>query len=247
MIALLYPWRIPGSRRPRHRQAVTRPIAEALETRSLLAGSISANIAGLTPPVVSMTLPQPAGSGVQDVSLILRASKDDPQLAIDSASGKILHKVEITLSDGHNGQDTIHLRNALITSFQVMPGSNDQAPVIALTLEGQTAHTGSISANIDGVTPAVITLTIPQPPTSGALDVSLLAKVSNGTPKLFTDAAIGKIIQAVDITLDQIGNSHSETISLTNVVISSIQLVGGGDVPNVEITLVAQSETIRKS
>jgi type VI protein secretion system component Hcp len=247
MIDLLYPWCIPGIRRPRHRQAVTRPIAEALETRSLLAGSITTNIAGLTPPVVSMTLPQPTGSGVQDVSLILRESKDDPQLAIDSASGKILHKVAITLSDGHNGQDTIHLRNALITSFQVMPGSNDQAPQIALTLEGQTAHAGSISANIDGVTPPVITLTIPQPATSGALDVSLLVKESKGIPKLVMDAEIGKIIPAVDIALDRIGNSHTETISLTNVVISSIQFVGGGDVPNVEITLVAQSETIRKS
>jgi type VI protein secretion system component Hcp len=236
-----------GRRRPRHHKAVTRPVAEVLETRALLAGSITANIAGLTPPVVSMTFPQPTGSGVQDVSLILRESKDDPRLAVDFASGKILHKVEITLSDGHNGQDTIHLRNALITSYQVIPGSNDHAPLIALTLEGQTQRAGSISANIDDVTPPVITLTIPQPTTSGAQDVTLLAKESKGIPKLVMDDEIGKIIPEVDITLDRIGNSHTETISLSNVVISSIQFVGGGDLPNVEISLVAQGETILKS
>ncbi len=64
MIAVLRSWLVPAGRRLRRTRPAAHPVAEALETRAVLSGSIAASIGGLTPPVVSLTLPQPTGSGV---------------------------------------------------------------------------------------------------------------------------------------------------------------------------------------
>jgi len=247
MIAMLRSWLMPAGRRPRHAHPTARPVTEALETRAVLSGSIAANIGGLMPPVVSLTLPQPTGSGAQDVTLILRPSADDPQLIRDSLIGKILHKVNITLSDGKHGKDTIHLRNAVITSYQVIQNPNQEEPSIAVTFEGRTSHTGSITANIDGVTPPVVSLMIPQPKSSGVQDVTLVVKVTKGVAKLFQDAVTGKVIPEVEITLNRMGNGSTETISLTSVLISSIQFSANGDIPTANVTLEGLQETIRRS
>jgi len=247
MIAVLRSWLVPPGR-PRRTGPAVRPVPEALETRAVLSGSITANIGGLTPPVVSVSLPQPGGSGVQDVSLVLRPSADDPQLLREFGTGKVLHQVQITLSDGLHGKDTIHLKDALITSYHLIQDPNQEEPSVALTLEGRVDHAGgSIAATIDGVTPPVVGLTIPQPTASGAQDVSLVVKVSRGVPQLFHDAETGKVIPEVAISLDRVGDGSIVAIGLTNVVIASIQFVGNGDIPTLEVTLVAQRETIQKS
>jgi hypothetical protein len=247
MIALLCPWLMPSRRRPRRSNPAIRPVAEALEARAVLSGSIDANIDGLKPPVVSVTLPQPSVSGVQDVSLILRPSADDPQLLRDSLIGRLLGRVVITLHDGQHGKDGIFLKDAVITSFRIVEGPSPKDLSIAINLEGRTGHGGSIATIIDGVTPEVVNLTIPQPTGSRAKGVSLLVRVSKGVTKLFQDAAIGKFIPKVEIALDRLGNGSTDTISLTGVVISSIQLVGDGDRPTVRLTLAAEQETIRQS
>ncbi len=165
----------------------------------------------------------------------------------DFLTGKSLHKVKITLSDSEQGKDTIHLRNAVITSYQLIQDPNQEEPSIALTLEGRTSHTGSIAANIDGVKPPVVSLMIPQPTSSGAQDVSLVMTVSKGVTKLFQDALTGKVIPEVEITLDRMGNGSTDTISLTSVLITSIQFVGTEDIPTVKVTLEGLQETIRRS
>jgi type VI protein secretion system component Hcp len=213
----------------------------------VLSISIAANLGGLTPPVVSVFLPQPDGSGIQDVSLVLKASAADPKLFMEAANGQILRQVKITLSDGAQGNDTIHLKDVVIASIQLIPVQNQQTPLVALTLEGLTRQTGSIAANIDGVTPAVISLTIPQPTGSGPQEISLVVKESKGVLRLYQDALQGKLIPEVQITLDQLGNPSTETILLTNALIASIQVDSSGDFPTVQISLVAQQETIQKS
>jgi hypothetical protein len=242
MIDVLRSWLMLAGRRPRPTRHAARPVGEDLEARVVLAGSVTASIGGLTPPVVSVTIPQSTRSGVQDISLILKPSADDPQLLKDFLAGKPLRDVRVTLSDGQLGKDRIRLRDALITSYQLIPG-----PRVALSLEGLTSHTGSIAADIDGVMTPVLSLTVPQPTGSGAQDVSLVAKVSKGVVKLFQDAAVGKVIPEADITLDRLGNGSNETIKLTGAVISTIRLVADGETPTVEVTLEARQETIRKS
>lgn len=114
-------------------------------------------------------------------------------------------------------------------------------PEIALDLEGETGHTGSISADLDGVMPRVVSVTIPQATNSEAAQpITLVVKLSAGLPKLFQDAASGRVIRQAEITLDQIGNGSTYTIDLSQVFISSIQFVGGsgGEIPEAEITLV---------
>jgi type VI protein secretion system component Hcp len=245
MIAVLRSWLVPTSRRPRRNCFAARPVPEALETRAVLSDSITASIGGLMPPVVSVTLTQPTGSGVQEVSLNLKPSADDPQLFRDVVTGKILHNVKITLSDGAHGKDTIGLNDAVITSYRLIQNPFQAVPSIAITVEGQTGHTGSIAANIDGVMPPVVSLTIPQPTAYGAPGVSLVVQASKGVPQLFRDVATGKIIPKVAITLNQVGNGSTETISLTSVLISSIRFIGNGNIPTVELSLVGQRETIQ--
>ncbi|MFI5455563.1 MAG: hypothetical protein ACHRXM_08935 [Isosphaerales bacterium] len=111
-------------------------------------------------------------------------------------------------------------------------------------LEARTVLSISITANIDGVMPGVVSLTIPQPTTDRAQDISLVVKPSRGATTLFHDAATEKVIPEAEITLDRIGNGSTETIDLTRVLISSIQFVGAGDIPELKITLVAGQETI---
>jgi hypothetical protein len=213
----------------------------------VLSGSITVSLDGLTPPVVSVSLPQPGGAGVLDVSLILRPSADDRQLLRDFLLGQPLRRVQITLSDGAHGQDTIHLRNAVITSYRLTQDTTQGAPSVALTLEGLTSHAGPIAAAIDGVTPPVVSLTVPQPTASGAQDISLVVRVTRGISQLFQDVDAGKVIPEVAITLNQVGNGSTATVVLSDVVISSIRVVGDGDIPTVEVDLVAREETIRRS
>jgi type VI protein secretion system component Hcp len=213
----------------------------------VLSISIAVNFGGLMPPVVSVTLPQPTVSGVQDASLVLKPSAADPQLFKDAADGKVLRHVKITLSDGAEGRDTIHLTDALITSIHLVQGQNQQTPLIALTVEGRAVQNGSIAANVDGVTPSVVSLTIPQPPASGPQEISLVIEESAGVTKLFQDAVEGKSIPEVDITLDRLGNPTTDTIILTHAIIASIQVQNTGDVPTVQISLVAETETIQQS
>jgi type VI protein secretion system component Hcp len=247
MIARLLAWLVPVRRRPRRSRTGVRPVPEALESREVLSISIAVNLGGLLPPVVSVTLPQPTVSGVQDVSLVLRPSAADPQLFKDAADGTVLRHVKITLSDGAEGRDKIHLSDARISSIHVIQGQNQQTPLIALTVEGRAGQNGSIAANVDGVTPTVVSLTIPQPPASGPQEISLVIKESKGVTKLFQDAAQGKSIPEVDITLDRLGNPTTDTIILTHAIIASFQVLETGDIPNVEIGLVAETETIRQS
>ena len=252
MIAALCSWLMPAARQSRRRRPTAVPLAEALETRTVLSVSITANIGGVLPAVVSVTLPQPTRVGAQEVSLILRPSAALQQLARDAALGKTLHNVSITLSDGENGQDTIDFTRAVIASFRLIAGPASDEPLAAVTLQGLTGQPGSISADIGGARPHVISLTIPQTATSSGQDVSpqhisLVAKVSPGVSELFQDADSGKVIPEVDFTLDQVGNGSIETISLTGVFISSIQFVGTGDIPEVDITLVSRQATIKNS
>lgn len=247
MLAVLRSRLTPTGRQPHRTSHAMRPLMEALETRAVLSISITANIGGLTPPVESVTLPQPTGSGVQDVSLILRPSADDPQLFREGATGKILHAVTITLNDGKLGTDTITLTDAVIASYRLVPGPTRDQLAVALTLEGQIGREGSIAASINGVTPTVVSLTIPQPATSEAQEISLVVKETEGVRKLFTDAATGKVLRNVEITLNRLGNGSNETISLTNVLISSIEFVGADDTPEVQIALAAEQETILTS
>jgi type VI protein secretion system component Hcp len=234
---------------PRRRRSRTglRPVPEALESREVLSLSIAANFNGLIPPVVSVTLPQPTVSGTQDVSLILKPSAADPQLFQDAADGKVLRHVKITLSDGVGGRDTIRFRNALITSIQLVQGNNQQTPLVALTVEGLVGKNGSIAANVDGVTPRVVSLSIPPPPASGPQQISLVIRESAGVTKLFQDAVKGKSIPEVDITLDRLGNQTTDTIILSHAIIASFQVLDTGDFPTVQISLVAVTETIQQS
>jgi type VI protein secretion system component Hcp len=247
MIARLPAWLVPVRRRPRRSRTRIRPIPEALESREVLSISIAVNFGGLMPPVVSANLPQPTVSGIEDISLVLKPSAAAPQLFKDAANGTVLRHVKITLSDGAGGRDSIHLSNALITSIHVVQGQNQQTPLIALTVEGRAGQNGSIAANIDGVTPAVVSLTIPQPPASGPQKISLVVKESAGVAKLFQDALEGKSIPEVDITLERLGNPTTGTIILTHAIIASFQVLDTGDLPNVQITLVAEMETIQQS
>jgi hypothetical protein len=234
---------------PRRRRSRTRvrPVPEALESREVLSLSIAANFNALMPPVVGVTLPQPTLSGTQDVSLVLKPSAADPQLFQDAAAGKFLRHVKITLSDGVGGTDTIHLSDALITSIQYVQGNDQEVPLVALTVEGLVGKTGSISANVDGVTPKVVSLAIPPPPASGPRQISLVIQDSAGVPKLLFDAAEGKDIPEVDITLHQLGNPTTDTIILGHAIIASFQVLDTGDIPTVKIGLVAVTETIQQS
>ena len=119
--------------------------------------------------------------------------------------------------------------------------------LIALTVEGRAGQNGSIAANVDRVTPRVVSLTIPQPPASGPQEISLVIRESAGVTKLFQDAVEGKSIPEVDITLDRLGNPTTDTITLTHAIIASFQVLDTGDIPNVQISLVAETETIQQS
>jgi hypothetical protein len=158
-----------------------------------------------------------------------------------------LRHVKITLSDGAEGRDTIHLRDARITSIQLVQGQNQQTPLVALTVEGLAGQNGSITANVDGVTPRVVSLTIPQPPSSGPQEISLLMRESAGVTKLFQDFVDGKSIPEVDITLDRLGNPTTDTILLTHALIASFQVQDTGDMPTVQFSFVAATETIQQS
>jgi len=243
MIAVLRSWLVPAARRQRRNRRIAQPLTEALETRTVLSVSITANIDGVMPAVVSLTTPQPTASGAQEISLVVKLSEGVTKLHLDAASGKILHNVSITLSDVENGTETIDLIDAVIASYRFIQGPAQDEPSIALTLVGETWQTGSIAANIDGVMPSVVSLTIPQPTTDRAQEISLVVKLSRGATTLFHDAATEKVIPAVEITLDRIGNGSTETIELKRVLISSIQFVGAADIPEVKITLVAGQET----
>jgi type VI protein secretion system component Hcp len=247
MIAPLRAWLVPVRRRPRRSRTGVRPGPEALESRDVLSLSIAADFNGLMPPVVSGTLPQPTVSGIQDVSLVLKPSAANPQLFKDAAEGKVLRHVNITLSDGVGGRDTIRLKDALITSIQLILGQNQQTPLVALTVESLAGKNGSIAANVDGVTPPVVSLTIPPPPASGPEEISLVIRESAGVTKLFQDAVEGKSIPEVDITLDRLGNPRTDTIILSHAIIASFQILDTGDIPNVQISLVAETETIQQS
>jgi type VI protein secretion system component Hcp len=242
LIGLLRSRRRPASRGPRR---TAWPFVEALETRTVLSVSITANIGGVTPPVISVTLPQPTRSGTETVSLTLRLSSDEQQLFRDAANGRILHNVSITLSNGKQLNDTIDLRDALIASYRLVAGANSDEPAIDVTLDGLVGRTGSITANIDGtVLPRVVSLTIPQASTFGAQDISLVVKLSEGFSQFYHDAALGEVIPEVEITLDKVGNISTDTISLTDALIASIQFESAGDSPEAEITLVTRPQTI---
>ena len=114
-------------------------------------------------------------------------------------------------------------------------------------LEGRTGRTGSIAANIDGVKLVVVKLMIPQTNSPGSQEVSVEAKLSQGVPKLFQDAATGKAISQATITLDRIGNSSRQTMKLMSVLITSIQYVGSEEVPGVDLVLDGLQGTIRRS
>jgi hypothetical protein len=60
----------------------------------------------------------------------------------------------------------IELPNAFNTSYRLILGSAEDKPEVARALEGQTGHTGSITAKQGGVMPLVVSLSIPQAPTS---------------------------------------------------------------------------------
>jgi type VI protein secretion system component Hcp len=254
MITVLGSWLMPAARRPRRLRPTAQPLVEALETRTVLSISITANIGGVMPPVVSLTIPQPTNSRVQKISLVVKLSSADQQLFRDAATGKNLHNVSITLSDGENGTDTIDLNDAFITSYRLMASPDQEGVDVGLTLEGLTTQTGSISADIGGVMPHVVSLTIPQSNASDSREqdsspqqISLVAKLSPGVSKLFQGAESGKVIPEADITLHEIGNSSTETISLTGVFISSIQFVGATEVPELEFSLISRQETIQNS
>jgi hypothetical protein len=54
-----------------------------------------------------------------------------------------------------------------------------------------------------------------------------------------------EVVPAAEITLDQIGNDSTATISLTKVLIFSIRFIASGEIPEVEITLAAATVTIQ--
>jgi type VI protein secretion system component Hcp len=247
MIDGVRPWLMPVARQPRRCRLACQPLLEPVEARPLLSASLTADIGGLTLAVVSLKMPQPTASRTQDISLVVKPSKGVTKLLQDYETGKILHNVSITLNLGKHGKDTIDLKNAVIASYQVIQDPSLDEPEIALSLDGQTKRTGSITATIDGITPAVVSLTIPRPTSSGAQDISLVVKVSEGVKNLFADTETGKVIPEVEISLDQVGNGSIETISLTNALISSIQFVSAGDIREVAITLAAGRETVGNS
>lgn len=171
MIALFRSWLAPARRQRRIRHAA-RPLAEALEIRSVLSVSITANIGGVTPTVLSLSIPQPATPETQDISLVLKLNKGVTKLFHDAASGKVLHNVTITLSSGRRQKDTIDLIHAVVASYQLVQNPGQEVPTVALVLDGQTRHSGSIAATINGATPSVVSLTIPPPATSGGRRIS---------------------------------------------------------------------------
>ncbi len=243
MIALFRSWLAPARRQRRIRHAA-RPLAEALEIRSVLSVSITANIGGVTPTVLSLSIPQPATPETQDISLVLKLNKGVTKLFHDAASGKVLHNVTITLSSGRRQKDTIDLIHAVVASYQLVQNPGQEVPTVALVLDGQTRHSGSIAATINGATPSVVSLTIPPPATSGAQNISVVVKLSESVTELIRESEDGKLLPAVQFTLDQIGNGSIETISLTNALISSYQFTSAGDLPEVQINLASQTETI---
>jgi hypothetical protein len=97
------------------------------------------------------------------------------------------------------------------------------------------------------VTPKVVSLSIPPPPASGPRQISLVIQESAGVTKLFHDALEGKDIPEVDITLDRLGNPTTDTIILSHAIIASFQILDTGDIPTVQIGLVAVTETIQQS
>ena len=237
MISLKCPWLI----RMRRRRPTVCPIAEALETRTAPAVSVTASIGGLALPVISVTLPQPGSSVLQKVSLIVKSSSVDQQLHQEAALGKSVHDVTITLSDGTDGKDTIQLTNTFITSYRLIPGPAEDLPEVVLAFEGLTGRTGSITANVDDVMTPVISLSIPRAPNDEAAQpISLVVKLSPGLAKLSQDAENGKVIPEVEIALDDIGNDSTYSLDLSRVLISSIQYMGTGESPEAAITLVSR-------
>ena len=235
----------PRGRRPRRPRTVILAVTEALEHRVVPSASISAAIDGLSPPVLGLTLPQPTASGTQVVSLTLRQSSADPQLLRDVATGKRLGKIQITLNDTDKGKaDTITLTNALISSFKVVANPKGSATDV-ISLVGRSAPPGSISTVIDGLSPPVLSLTLPQPTASGTQVVSLTLRQSSADPQFFKDVAIGKLLKNVAIILQKDGNTSIHTITLTNAMISSFKVVTAPDgVVTDTISLVAQKVSI---
>jgi type VI protein secretion system component Hcp len=239
MIATPSSWFMAATRPgPCRARRLAQPVADALETRRVLSNSISTNIGGLIQPVLSLTIPAPAaGSEAQDLSMVVNISHNDQKLFKDAETGKVLRNVSITLNSGKHAKDTITLVDAVIASYQLSPTPSGDKPTVTLTLDGQTRHTGSMSATLDGVSIPLLSLTIPQAADSSGRGISLVAKLSAATRNLLVDADTGKLLPAVQLTLDDIGNGLTETISLANVLISSVQFEGGTSTPAVEINL----------
>ena len=171
----------PKDRGPRRSSLVTLEVPEAFEARVVLSVSIASTIDGLKPPVLSLTLPQPPATGSQVVSLTLRPSSADPRLFKDAVTGKLLKKIEITLSDkGIGTTDTITLTNALISSFKVVTAPNGNVTDV-ISLVGRTVSSGSLAATIDGLKPPVLSLTLPQPPATGSLASGMTSAQSSSS------------------------------------------------------------------
>lgn len=92
-------------------------------------------------------------------------------------------------------------------------------------LEDRAVPAGSITATFDGLAVPATEVTLPQPPSNGEQLVSLTLRASSAIPTLFRDAASGKILKSVAITLDQIGNTTKDTITLTSALIASVKVV----------------------
>ena len=235
----------PRVHRPRRPRTVILAVTEALEHRVVPSASISAAIDGLSPPVLSLTLPQPTASGSQVVSLTLAQSSADPQLLRDLVIGKHLNKIQITLNDKVKGNfDMITLADALISSFKVVANPKGSATDV-ISLVGRSAPPGSISTAIDGRTPPVLSLTLPQPTASGSQVVSLTLRQSSADPQFLKDVAIGKLLKNVAIILQKDGNTSIHTITLTDAMISSFKVVTAPNgVVTDTISLVAQKVSI---
>ncbi len=236
------PWR--GGPGLRSRRAI-RPAAEPLEDRAVPAGSITAAFDGLTAPVASVTLPQPPSNGEQTVSLTLGSSSAIPTLFKDNVSGKLFKSVAITLDQiGNTSTDTITLTTAILTSFRTVSSPTAAAPTFVVTVEGKATPPGSIAASFGGLTAPVVNATLTPPTAGGLQSVALTLAASSAIPKLFQESASGKPINPVLVTLLDDGNSVTDTIALTDTLITSIQTVGGAtDVPTFVVTVEGRAPT----
>ncbi len=131
-----------------------------------------------------------------------------------------------------------------LASPNLKPGRPRRVARPALeTLEDRAVPTGSIMASFGGLNAPVSSVTLPQPTSNGEQSLTMTLPASSAIPTLFQDVASGKHINPITITLDQVGNQTTDTITLTDALIGSIQTVSNPSqtVPTFVVTVVGRA------